>query len=266
VRLPGGEGAYVLPELPTQQIAPEDHLRRVLGEWAVELAQSGNLVVLRTPPGCAHVVGSALDRSGLEGLLGTVAGDDTVLAVVSESHGGAAMAARLASLSASIQRDRRPTDDQWRASANEGRMKMAKRIVLAYSGGLDTSVRCVADPRARSRSDRRRRRRRPVRRVERRDWEAIRQRALVAGAIEATVIDARAEMAGDFCLPAIAANARTRASTPSSPALSRPVIVRHLVAEARRHGATAVAHGCTGRATTRSASKWALARSLPTSR
>ncbi len=99
VRLPGGEGAYVLPELPTQQIAPEDHLRRVLGEWAVELAQSGNLVVLRTPPGCAHVVGSALDRSGLEGLLGTVAGDDTVLAVVSESHGGAAMAARLASLS-----------------------------------------------------------------------------------------------------------------------------------------------------------------------
>jgi len=56
-------------------------------------------VVLRTPPGCAHVVGSALDRSGLEGLLGTVAGDDTVLAVVSESHGGAAMAARLASLS-----------------------------------------------------------------------------------------------------------------------------------------------------------------------
>ncbi len=98
VRLPGGETAYALPELPTQQIAPEDHLRRVLGEWAVEVAQSQNLVVLRTPPGCAHVVGSALDRSGLAGILGTVAGDDTVLVVVSERHGGRAVASHLASL------------------------------------------------------------------------------------------------------------------------------------------------------------------------
>ena len=74
VRLPGGDTAYALPELPVHQIAPEDHLRRVLGEWVVEVAHSGNLVVLRTPPGSAHVVGSALDRSGLEGVVGTVAG------------------------------------------------------------------------------------------------------------------------------------------------------------------------------------------------
>ena len=67
VRLPGGETAYALPELPVHQIAPEDHLRRVLGEWVVEVAHSGNLVVLRTPPGSAHVVGSALDRSGARG-------------------------------------------------------------------------------------------------------------------------------------------------------------------------------------------------------
>jgi transcriptional regulator of arginine metabolism len=85
VRLPGGETAYALPELPTQQIAPEDHLRRVLGEWVVEVAHSGNLVVLRTPPGSAHVVGSALDRSGLEEVIGTVAGDDTVLVIVEPS-------------------------------------------------------------------------------------------------------------------------------------------------------------------------------------
>jgi transcriptional regulator of arginine metabolism len=98
VRLPGGEAAYALPELPTQQIAPGDHLRRVLGEWAVEVAHAQNLVVLRTPPGCAHVVGSALDRSGLDGILGTVAGDDTVLVVVDERHGGRAVAAHLASL------------------------------------------------------------------------------------------------------------------------------------------------------------------------
>jgi transcriptional regulator of arginine metabolism len=95
VRLPGGDTAYALPDLPVQQIAPEDHLRRVLGEWVVEVAHSANLVVLRTPPGSAHVVGSALDRSGLEGVVGTVAGDDTVLVVVVDGMGGATMAEHL---------------------------------------------------------------------------------------------------------------------------------------------------------------------------
>jgi transcriptional regulator of arginine metabolism len=98
VRLPGGESAYALAELPTQQIVPSEHLRRVLGEWMVELAPSGNLVVVRTPPGCAHVVASALDRGGLPGLLGTVAGDDTVLLVVADEHGAPAMVERLQSL------------------------------------------------------------------------------------------------------------------------------------------------------------------------
>jgi transcriptional regulator of arginine metabolism len=96
VRLPGGETAYALPELPSHQVAPEDHLRRVLGEWVVEADYSGNLVVLRTPPGSAHVVGSALDRSGFPGVIGTVAGDDTVLVVASETSGGAAVGERLA--------------------------------------------------------------------------------------------------------------------------------------------------------------------------
>jgi len=59
------------------------------------VAHSGNLVVLRTPPGSAHVVGSALDRSGLEEVVGTVAGDDTVLVVIDERVGGGAMAERL---------------------------------------------------------------------------------------------------------------------------------------------------------------------------
>ena len=95
VRLPGGDTAYALPELPVHQIAPEDHLRRVLGEWVVEVASSANLVVLRTPPGSAHVVGSALDRSGLDAVIGTVAGDDTVLVIVDEEVGGRAMADRL---------------------------------------------------------------------------------------------------------------------------------------------------------------------------
>jgi transcriptional regulator of arginine metabolism len=99
VRLPGGDTAYALPELPSHQVAPEDHLRRILGEWVVEAAFSGNLVVLRTPPGSAHVVGSALDRSGFPGVIGTVAGDDTVLVVAAEVAGGAGVAARLAAVS-----------------------------------------------------------------------------------------------------------------------------------------------------------------------
>jgi transcriptional regulator of arginine metabolism len=98
VRLPGGATAYALPELPSHQVAPEDHLRRVLGEWVVEADYSGNLVVLRTPPGSAHVVGSALDRSGFPGVIGTVAGDDTVLVVASETPGGAAVAAQLSAV------------------------------------------------------------------------------------------------------------------------------------------------------------------------
>jgi transcriptional regulator of arginine metabolism len=98
VRVGGGETVYAIPELPSEQRAPEDHLRRVFREWVVEVAHSANLVVLRTPPGSAHVVGSALDRSGLRGVLGTVAGDDTLIVVVAEEVGGATMAAHLAEM------------------------------------------------------------------------------------------------------------------------------------------------------------------------
>ncbi len=125
---------------------------------------------------------------------------------------------------------------------------MRQRVVLAYSGGLDTSVAvrwlqenmdldviAVAVDVGQAAE------------AEGEDWEAIRHRALAAGAIEATVVDARAEMAEDFCVPALAANARYEGKYPLVSALSRPVIVKHLVAEARRHGASAVAHGCTGK-------------------
>jgi transcriptional regulator of arginine metabolism len=98
VRVPGGETVYAIPALPKDQVAPEDHLRRVLGDWAVEVAHSANLVVLRTPPGSAHVVGSAIDRAGLSEILGTVAGDDTLIVVATEEIGGEALAARLSDL------------------------------------------------------------------------------------------------------------------------------------------------------------------------
>jgi transcriptional regulator of arginine metabolism len=88
IRVRGGETAYALPELPTQRVAPEDHLRRVLSEWLVEVSFSGPVVVLRTPPGSAHVVGSAIDRAGLPDVLGTVAGDDTLMVIASAKAGG----------------------------------------------------------------------------------------------------------------------------------------------------------------------------------
>jgi argininosuccinate synthase len=125
---------------------------------------------------------------------------------------------------------------------------MPERVVLAYSGGLDTSVAvrwlhehegvevvavAVDVGQAADQGGE--------------DWDAVRARALAAGAVEAVVIDARHEMADQFCMPALAANARYEGKYPLVSALSRPVIVRHLVAEARRHGAAAVAHGCTGK-------------------
>lgn len=98
VRVPGGATVYAVPELATERVAPVDQLRRVMGEWVAEVTHSANLVIVRTPPGCAHVVASALDRSGLEGLLGTVAGDDTMLCVATEEIGGPALAASLREL------------------------------------------------------------------------------------------------------------------------------------------------------------------------
>jgi len=125
---------------------------------------------------------------------------------------------------------------------------MAKRVVLAYSGGLDTSVAvrwlheqggaeviAVAVDVGQSVE------------LSSENWDTIRRRALAAGAVEAVVVDARREMAEDFCGPAIRANAKYEGKYPLVSALSRPVIVRHLVAAARAHGAQAVAHGCTGK-------------------
>jgi argininosuccinate synthase len=79
------------------------------------------------------------------------------------------------------------------------------------------------------------------------DWEALRQRALAAGAIDAVVLDLREEFANDFVAPALKANAKYEGKYPLISSLSRPIIVKHMVAAARRFDADAVAHGCTGK-------------------
>jgi len=98
VRARGGVAVYAVPELPKDQVPPADHLRRVLGDWVVEVAHSQNLVVLRTPPGSAHVVASALDRSSMPEVLGTVAGDDTLIVVADEGVEGSNLADQLREL------------------------------------------------------------------------------------------------------------------------------------------------------------------------
>src|SRR6478609_5036604 len=121
---------------------------------------------------------------------------------------------------------------------------MSERVVLAYSGGLDTSVAigwiaeetgaevvAVAVDLGQGGED----------------LEAIRKRALACGAVEAVVVDAREEFAADFCFPALKANALYMDRYPLVSALSRPLIVKHLVAAAKEHGGTTVSHGCTGK-------------------
>jgi argininosuccinate synthase len=79
------------------------------------------------------------------------------------------------------------------------------------------------------------------------DLDVIRDRALACGAVEAEVIDARNEYADEYCLPALKANALYMDRYPLVSALSRPVIVKHMVDAARKHGANIISHGCTGK-------------------
>ena len=117
-----------------------------------------------------------------------------------------------------------------------------EKVVLAYSGGLDTSVEiawlknkgydviaCCVDV------------------GEGKDLEAIKQKGLAVGAVESIVIDAKEEFASEYCLTALQGHAYYENKYPVVSALSRPLIVKHLVAIAKEYGATAIAHGCTGK-------------------
>ena len=98
VRAASGESEYAIPEFEPNRIAPVDQLRRVLAEWVAEVQVSSPIVIVRTPPGCAHVVASALDRSRLEGVAGTVAGDDTLFCVATAEYGASRLAREIEKL------------------------------------------------------------------------------------------------------------------------------------------------------------------------
>ncbi|GAA4918614.1 argininosuccinate synthase [Streptomonospora salina] len=121
---------------------------------------------------------------------------------------------------------------------------MTERVVLAYSGGLDTSVAIgwVAEETGAE-----------VVAVAidcgqgGEDLDVVRRRAIDCGAVEAVVADAKEEFAGEYCIPAIQANSLYMDRYPLVSALSRPLIVKHLAEAARYHNATMVGHGCTGK-------------------
>ncbi|HKB31186.1 MAG TPA: argininosuccinate synthase [Streptosporangiaceae bacterium] len=137
---------------------------------------------------------------------------------------------------------------------------MTERVVLAYSGGLDTSVAigwiteqtgaeviALAVDVGQGGED----------------LETIRKRALACGAAEAEVVDARAEFAADYCVPALRANALYMDRYPLVSALSRPLIAAHLARVAASCGATTVAHGCTGKGNDQVRFEASLARLAP---
>ena len=93
-----GEGGDRRPVLAHESAASEARLARLCSELLVSADASANLVVLRTPPGAANFLASALDKAELGSVLGTIAGDDTVLVISRDPHGGDPLAQRLLAL------------------------------------------------------------------------------------------------------------------------------------------------------------------------
>lgn len=121
VRSREGARTLALPGTLSATPAAPEHLRRVLSEWVVDVTSAGPMVVVKTPPGCAHVVASALDRGVLPATLGTVAGDDTIFVVVDERVGGAAVAAQVREVAGLEQVRPRAATRPRRAAAKRGR-------------------------------------------------------------------------------------------------------------------------------------------------
>lgn len=100
----GGLPVYVVPEdgspLASRRVddAPPVRLARLVGELLVSAESSANLAVLRTPPGAAHFLASALDRAALPDVLGTIAGDDTIVVIARGPDGGSGLVRRIRAL------------------------------------------------------------------------------------------------------------------------------------------------------------------------
>lgn len=97
VRRDGGV-AYALSEEIGRDAWAGRRLESIVAEWVRSVDTAGNLVVVKTPPGSAHLVGVALDQSRLEGVVGTICGDDTLFIAVAQSRQARAIADRLSAM------------------------------------------------------------------------------------------------------------------------------------------------------------------------
>jgi transcriptional regulator of arginine metabolism len=95
VHEPGKRARYEIPTDPVVATTAERMLSQTLADFVESIEVSLNLVVMHTPPGAAHLVAGSIDRAGIDGVLGTVAGDDTLIVVAGEDVGGAALAREL---------------------------------------------------------------------------------------------------------------------------------------------------------------------------
>ncbi|WP_375423505.1 arginine repressor [uncultured Friedmanniella sp.] len=129
VRGPGGHLVYAVPgdggdrSPQVGEFATfEARLARLCGEVLVSAEASANLVVLRTPPGAAQYFASAIDRVGWETILGTIAGDDTILLITRSPSGGSAVADALLAMSRGDRHPERTTNSKDRITTNEGNL------------------------------------------------------------------------------------------------------------------------------------------------
>ena len=231
VKIPRGSGhVYVAPEdLAVRPPRSDERLRRIVADIPVTIGRSGLTLLVIGTPGTASTIAQAIDDSTLTEQEGTLAGDNTLLVLFADETATRTLA-------------RTVPGDRGTSRRTIGGDVMNK-VVLAYSGGLDTSV-AVA-------------------------WlreqfgvevvtltvdvgggslrEGVERRAMSAGAAKAYVVDARERFVTDFVWPHLQANALYQGAYPLATALARPLIAQLLVEVAAREGADAVAHGCTGK-------------------
>jgi len=219
----GGRHTYLLPDDMTDGTgAAQARLRRLLADLPLAIAEAAPLVVLRTSPGAANAIASSIDLSQWGDVVGTIAGDDTIFVACTDAPAMRRFRARLERMLSDVS---------------------AETVVLAYSGGLDTSV---AVP--------------WLRETQGHevvtltvdvgggvDAEAVQRRALAGGARRAIVVDARSTFVADYIWPALQAGSLYQGQYPLATALARPLIARLLVDAAHETGAGLVAHGCTGK-------------------
>jgi transcriptional regulator of arginine metabolism len=99
----GGVLSYALPDQMAETDWSADRLERILREWVLSVEAAGNLIVIRTPPGSAQLVGSAIDHAKPHEIAGTVSGDDTLFLAVRDGFSMPVVVARFRALIGEVQ-------------------------------------------------------------------------------------------------------------------------------------------------------------------